>query len=57
MTGKVGFNPIPNNQIKTMNSVVHKANTRGHADLDGSKQITHLALLINAIRENEFWSN
>ena len=29
---QVGFNHIPNNEIKTMNSVLHKANTRGHAD-------------------------
>ena len=29
---QIGFNHIPNNEIKTMNSVVHKANTRGHAD-------------------------
>ena len=29
---QIGFNHIPNKEIKTMNSVVHKANTRGHAD-------------------------
>ena len=28
----IGFNHIPNKEIKTMNSVIHKANTRGHAD-------------------------
>ena len=29
---QIGFNHLPNKEIKTMNSVVHKANTRGHAD-------------------------
>ena len=29
---QIGFNHIPNKEIKTMNSVIHKANTRGHAD-------------------------
>ncbi len=28
----VGFNHLPNKEDKTMNTVVHKANTRGHAD-------------------------
>jgi hypothetical protein len=28
----VGFNHVPNNEIKTMNTVLHKANTRGSAD-------------------------
>ena len=32
LKNQVGFNHLPNNEIKTMNSVVHKANTRGHAD-------------------------
>ena len=32
LMNQVGFNHIPNNEIKTMNSVLHKANTRGHAD-------------------------
>lgn len=29
---QIGFNHLPNKEIKTMNSVVHKANTRGQAD-------------------------
>ena len=29
---QVGFNHLPNKEIKTMQSVLHKANTRGHAD-------------------------
>ena len=29
---QVGFNHLPNKEIKTMKSVLHKANTRGHAD-------------------------
>ena len=29
---QIGFNHLPNKEIKTMNSVVHKAKTRGHAD-------------------------
>ena len=29
---QIGFNHLPNKEIKTMNSIVHKANTRGHAD-------------------------
>lgn len=29
---QVGFNHLPNNEIKTMNTVLHKANTRGHAN-------------------------
>lgn len=28
----VGFNHLPNKETKTMNTVLHKANTRGHAD-------------------------
>jgi redox-sensitive bicupin YhaK (pirin superfamily) len=32
LKNQVGFNHLPNNEMKTMNSVVHKANTRGHAD-------------------------
>jgi quercetin 2,3-dioxygenase len=28
----IGFNHVPNNEIKTMNTVLHKANTRGSAD-------------------------
>ena len=28
----VGFNHLPNKEIKTMNTVVHKASTRGHAN-------------------------
>ena len=32
LKNQVGFNHLPNNEIKNMNSVVHKANTRGHAD-------------------------
>ena len=28
----VGFNHLPNKEIKTMKSVLHKANTRGHAN-------------------------
>jgi hypothetical protein len=28
----VGYNHLPNKEIKTMNTVLHKANTRGHAD-------------------------
>lgn len=29
---QVGFNHLPNKEIKTMESVLHKANTRGHAN-------------------------
>ena len=29
---KVGYNHIPNNEKKTMHTVLHKANTRGHAN-------------------------
>lgn len=29
---QIGFNHIPNNEIKTMKTVLHKANTRGHAN-------------------------
>ncbi len=29
---QVGFNHLPNDEIKTMKSVLHKANTRGHAN-------------------------
>lgn len=29
---RVGFNHLPNKEIKTMKSVLHKANTRGHAN-------------------------
>jgi len=29
---QVGFNHLPNKEIKTMKSVLHKANTRGHAN-------------------------
>lgn len=29
---QVGFNHIPNKEIRTMKTVLHKANTRGHAD-------------------------
>ena len=32
MMNQVGFNHIPNLEIKTMKSVLHKANTRGHAN-------------------------
>ena len=32
LKSQIGFNHIPNKEIKTMNSVIHKANTRGHAD-------------------------
>lgn len=28
----IGYNHIPNNEYKTMNTVLHKANTRGHAN-------------------------
>ena len=28
----IGFNHLPNKEIKTMNSVIHKAETRGHAN-------------------------
>jgi quercetin 2,3-dioxygenase len=28
----IGFNHVPNNEIKTMNTVLHKADTRGSAD-------------------------
>jgi redox-sensitive bicupin YhaK (pirin superfamily) len=31
-TEQVGFNHLPNTEIKTMKSVLHKADTRGHAD-------------------------
>ena len=29
---QVGFNHLPNEEIRTMKTVLHKANTRGHAD-------------------------
>lgn len=29
---QVGFNHLPNKEVKTMKSVLHKANTRGHAN-------------------------
>jgi redox-sensitive bicupin YhaK (pirin superfamily) len=29
---QVGFNHLPNKEIHTMNTVIHKANTRGHAN-------------------------
>ena len=29
---QVGFNHLPNKEVKTMKSVLHKASTRGHAD-------------------------
>ena len=29
---QVGFNHLPNKEVKTMNTVIHKANTRGHAN-------------------------
>lgn len=29
---KVGFNHLPNKEIKTMNTVIHKSETRGHAN-------------------------
>lgn len=29
---QVGFNHIPNNELKNMNTVLHKANSRGHAN-------------------------
>ena len=32
MIEQVGFNHLPNNEYKTMNTVLHKANTRGHAN-------------------------
>jgi len=32
MIEQVGFNHIPNKEVKTMKSVLHKANTRGHAN-------------------------
>ena len=32
MIDQVGFNHLPNNESKTMNSVLHKANTRGHSN-------------------------
>jgi len=32
LVDQVGFNHLPNKELKTMNSVIHKANTRGHAD-------------------------
>jgi len=32
MMKQVGFNHLPNKEIKTMKSVLHKANTRGHAN-------------------------
>ena len=32
LESQIGFNHIPNKEIKTMNSVIHKANTRGYAD-------------------------
>lgn len=32
LINQIGFNHIPNKEIKTMNTVIHKASTRGHAD-------------------------
>ncbi len=32
LLGRVGFNHLPNNEDKTMNTVLHKADTRGHAN-------------------------
>ena len=32
MLDQVGFNHLPNTEDKTMNTVLHKANTRGHAN-------------------------
>ena len=32
LTQKVGFNHLPNTEHKTMNTVIHKANTRGNAN-------------------------
>jgi len=32
MMQQVGFNHLPNKEVKTMKSVLHKANTRGHAN-------------------------
>lgn len=32
MMEQVGFNHLPNKEIKTMKSVLHKSNTRGHAN-------------------------
>lgn len=32
MMKNVGFNHLPNNELTTMNTVLHKANTRGHAN-------------------------
>lgn len=32
MLKQVGFNHLPNKEVKTMKSVLHKANTRGHAN-------------------------
>ena len=32
LMGQVGFNHIPNKEEKTMNTVLHKAETRGHAN-------------------------
>ena len=32
MMEQVGYNHLPNNESKTMNTVLHKANTRGHAN-------------------------
>lgn len=32
MMRQVGFNHLPNKENKTMNTVIHKANTRGHAN-------------------------
>lgn len=32
LTGQVGYNHLPNEKISTMNTIVHKANTRGSAN-------------------------
>lgn len=32
LTDQVGFNHLPNKEIKTMKSILHKAETRGHAN-------------------------
>ena len=48
MIEQVGFNHLPNNESKTMNTVLHKANTRGHAN-HGIKCPLNISCVINGI--------
>ena len=55
MIDQVGFNHLPNNESKTMNSVLHKANTRGHAN-HGWLQANHsFSFTLITILKDAFW--